>query len=64
MADACCTRAPGAAPIQGASSRRSRCSYMEANSIIQRWGKRYDGNVLRALMSMPEITAAEFEDAE
>jgi DNA gyrase subunit B len=37
---------------------------MEVNSIIQRWGRRYDSNVLRAMMSLPEMSAAEFENAE
>jgi DNA gyrase subunit B len=54
----------GAEPIQGKMLEDLALHYMEANSIIQRWGKRYDSNVLRAIMSLPEMTAAEFENVE
>jgi DNA gyrase subunit B len=64
MADAQLFPRTGAAPIQGQQLDKLALQHMEANSIIQRWSKRYDANVLRALMSLPEITAAQFEDAE
>jgi DNA gyrase subunit B len=37
---------------------------VEANSIIQRWARRYDAGVLRTLMSMGRIAPAALEDAE
>jgi DNA gyrase subunit B len=64
MADAQLYPRTGAAPIQGEQLDKLALQHMEANSIIQRWSKRYDANVLRALMSLPEITAAQFEDAD
>ncbi len=54
----------GAEPIQGKTLDDLALQYMEANSIIQRFGKRYDGNVLRAIMSLPQTTPAEFENPE
>ena len=40
-------------------SRRSRCTTWRPTPIIQRWGRRYDGDVLRTLMSMePDRTRA------
>src|SRR5881394_3358733 len=39
-----------ATPIQGKPLEDLALHYMEANSIVQRWGKRYDSNVLRAIM--------------
>jgi DNA gyrase subunit B len=64
MADALLFPRAGAEPIQGKMLDNLALQYMEANSIIQRWGKRYDSAVLRALMTLPEITAVEFEDHE
>ena len=58
MADALLYPRTGAEPIQGKMLDKLALQHMEANSIIQRWGKRYDATVLRALMIMPEITAA------
>jgi DNA gyrase subunit B len=37
---------------------------MEANAVIQRWGRRYDADVLRTLMSMAPIAPAQLEDVE
>ncbi len=54
----------GAPPIQGATLENLALHYTEANSIIQRWGRRYDANVLRTLMSMEAITPADLDDAE
>jgi DNA gyrase subunit B len=63
-ADALLYPSPDAPPIQGKPLEDLALHYMEANSIIQRWGRRYDANVLRAIMSLPEMTAAEFENAD
>src|SRR5690606_6663640 len=38
--------------------------YMEAKAIIERWGKRYDANVLHAMMWLPAITSEQLENAE
>jgi len=54
---------PDAAPVQGATLERLALRYMEANAIIQRWGRRYDAEVLRRLMSMAAITPEQLEDA-
>ncbi len=64
IADAALYPAPGAAPIQGQSLESLALHYMEANSLIQRWGRRYDSDVLRTLMSMEPISPADIEDAE
>jgi len=64
MADALLYPRSGAEPIRGEQLDKLALQYMEANSIIQRWSKRYDSNVLRALMSLPEITVTQFEDAD
>jgi DNA gyrase subunit B len=53
---------PGAPPIQGATLENLALHYMEANSIIRRWGRRYDADVLRTLMSMAAITPADLDD--
>jgi DNA gyrase subunit B len=50
--------------IRGAHLENLALQYMESNSIIQRWGKRYDLHVLRAIMALPELTAQQFEDDE
>jgi DNA gyrase subunit B len=63
-ADAVLYPRAGAAPIEGQPLEELARHYMEANSIIQRWGKRYDSHALRAIMSLPEMTAEDFEDAE
>ena len=52
-ADAVLNSRPGAAPIQGKQLEALALKYMEADAIIQRWGKRYDSNVLRAMMYLP-----------
>jgi DNA gyrase subunit B len=55
---------PGAAPLQGGTLETLALHYMEANSIIQRWGRRYDADVLRTLMFMDPILPAQLDDAE
>jgi DNA gyrase subunit B len=64
MADAALYAAPGAPPIQGATLETLALHYMEANSIIQRWSRRYDGDVLRTLMHIERIAPAAIEDAQ
>jgi DNA gyrase subunit B len=54
----------GAPPIQGATLETLALHYTEANSIIQRWSRRYDATVLRTLMSMGPIAPADLEDAD
>ncbi len=63
-ADAVLYPRAGAEPVTGKMLENLALHYMEANSIIQRWGKRYDANVLRALMYLPEITPENFENSE
>ena len=63
-ADASLYAERGAPPIQGATLENLALHYMEANSIIKRWGRRYDADVLRTLMSMATITPADLDDAE
>jgi DNA gyrase subunit B len=64
MADALLYPRSGAEPIHGEQLDKLGLQYMEANSIIQRWSKRYDSNVLRAMMSLPEIAVTQFEDTD
>jgi DNA gyrase subunit B len=63
-ADASLYPAVGAAPIQGATLERLAHRYMQANSIILRWGRRYDADVLRSLMTMEPISSEQFDSAE
>jgi len=53
---------PEAPAIQGEALEKLALQYMEIKSIIERWGRRYDENVLRAMMWLPQITEAELED--
>ncbi len=55
---------PDAPPIKGEPLKKLALKYMEIKTIIERWGRRYDANVLRAMMWLPEITASDLEDAE
>jgi DNA gyrase subunit B len=64
MADASLYASPGAAPIQGATLESLARHYMEANSIIQRWSRRYDAEVLRTLMLMERIEPVALEETE
>ena len=59
-----CTPSRARSPIQGATLEALALHYMEANSIIQRWGRRYDATVLRTLMSMAPIAPTDLDDAE
>ena len=46
---------PDAPPIQEKALESLASRYAEINVITERWGRRYDGNVLRAMMWLPEI---------
>src|SRR5690242_10912246 len=61
-ADAALYAEAGAAPIQGTTLETLALHYTEANLIIQRWGRRYDAEVLRTLMSMQPIAPARSEE--
>ncbi len=54
---------PDAPPIKGEPLEKLALKYMEIKSIIERWGRRYDANVLRAMMWLPEITESDLNDA-
>lgn len=43
-------------PIEGTALESLARSYMEVRAIIQRWGKRYDPDVLSAMMWLPPVT--------
>jgi len=61
-ADASLFAEPGAPAIHGATLETLALHYVEANSIIQRWGRRYDAHVLRTLMLMERIAPSELDD--
>jgi DNA gyrase subunit B len=63
-ADAALYAEPGAPPIQGATLENLALHYMEANSIIARWGRRYDAEVLRTLMGMEPIRPEQLDNRE
>jgi DNA gyrase subunit B len=53
--------APGLSATTIASLARD---YMEIKAIIQRWGKRYDPQVLEAMMGLPEVGPEELARAD
>src|SRR5690606_17078876 len=55
---------PDGPAIAGETLEQLAREYMEARAIIDRWGKRYDANVLRAMMWLPAINADHLENAE
>ena len=55
---------PDATPIKGEPLKKLALKYMEIKSIIERWGRRYDANVLRAMMWLPGITESDLDDAK
>ena len=63
-ADAALYPSEGAAPIAGATLERLALRYTEANSLIQRWGRRYDADVLRTLMYMGSIAPEQLDNAQ
>ena len=50
--------------IKGASLENLAKQYMLFESIIQRWARRYDENVLRQMLHLPAITAENRSDRE
>ena len=63
-ADALLYPEPGAVPIQGEQLETLALHYTQANAIVTRWARRYDAEVLRTLMSMAPLTAAQADDLE
>ena len=53
---------PDAPAIQGPALERLALQYMEIKAIIERWGRRYGADVLRAMMWLPRITEADLEN--
>jgi len=56
--------APDADPIEGVTLETLARHYMEVRAIIQRWGKRYDPEVLSAMMWLPAVTSIDLGDAD
>lgn len=54
----------GAPAIQGVSLENLAKQYMMFESIIQRWSRRYDENVLREMLHLDAITSDNREDHE
>ena len=52
---------PDAPAVQGAALETLALKHTEVKSIIARWGRRYDANVLRAMMWLPRMTPPELE---
>ncbi|MGE4658933.1 MAG: DNA topoisomerase (ATP-hydrolyzing) subunit B [Gammaproteobacteria bacterium] len=48
--------------IEEAALERLARRYSEVKAIIEKWGSRYDANVLRAMMWLPEISKKELTD--
>ena len=53
---------PDAPPIQEKALEELASRYAEINTITERWGRRYDSNVLRAMMWLPEIKKKSLTD--
>ena len=52
----------GAAPaLSGPGFEALARQYMEVQSIVRRWARRYDERLLEQLIYMPEVTAVEFD---
>ena len=52
---------PDAPAIQGAALETLALKHTEVKTIVARWGRRYDANVLRAMMWLPRMTRSELE---
>ena len=55
---------PDAPPIQGETLLSLARDYTEIKAIIERWGKRYDPNVLSAMMWLPGIEPSTVDDPD
>jgi DNA gyrase subunit B len=53
-----------APPLSGSGLEALARQYMEVQSIIQRWSRRYDDRLLEQLIYMPEVTPANFAQAD
>jgi DNA gyrase subunit B len=56
---------PGAdsSAIEGATLDSLARDYMQVRAIIERWGRRYDAEVLTAMLWLPSVSIAELGDA-
>ncbi|MFO7277225.1 MAG: DNA topoisomerase (ATP-hydrolyzing) subunit B [Pseudomonadota bacterium] len=50
-----------APPLSGPGLEMLARKYMEVQSIIRRWSRRYDDRLLEQLIYMPEVTPADFD---
>ena len=50
-----------APPLQGSGLELLARQYMEVQSIIKRWSRRYDDRLLEQLIYMPEMTPVDFD---
>jgi DNA gyrase subunit B len=53
-----------APPVSGSGLEQLARKYMEVQSIIRRWSRRYDDRLLEQLIYMPEVTPTNFDRAE
>jgi DNA gyrase subunit B len=53
-----------APPLSGTGLELLARKYMEVQSIIRRWSRRYDDRLLEQLIYMPEVTPANFDRVE
>ncbi len=51
-------------PLSGSGLELLARKYMEVQSIIRRWSRRYDERLLEQLIYMPEVTPANFDRVE
>jgi DNA gyrase subunit B len=54
----------GAPPLQGSGLEMLARKYMEVQAIIKRWSRRYDDRLLEQLIYMPEVSVADFDNAD
>ena len=62
LEDAALTVKAGAKPLKGAALEALAGKYVEVMSMIQRFARRYDEQVLEKLIYMPVLTAESFDD--
>jgi DNA gyrase subunit B len=53
---------PDAPPVQDTALESLARRYMEIRAIIERWGRRYDENVLKAVMWLPQVRSDRLTD--
>jgi DNA gyrase subunit B len=54
----------GAPPLQGTGLETLARRYMEVQAIIRRWSRRYDDRLLEQLVYMPDVSVANFDNAD